>query len=422
MAGLRAFRPQRPKTLFAKMWHSVLALMLLNFVVHAFLVTGTLQLGSEAQTERRLTRIADHWGGQPPLTAPLRIDPVTVIYPRYELLPAKLQGLLDSKARGVFEVGPRAQDYFVLARTGAERPAFYVVEFHSEVKPTDTIEHQLFIWYLAGITPFCLGLLWVCQRVSARVTAPMRDVGQQVLDRSPTSLAPLTLPAGHSVELKALVEQINSALARTGEVLERERRFTQFASHELRTPVAVMQSALERIETSALPEQAGAVERAHRGLRDMHALVDTFLQLSTADKHPGLAGTTVIDAAWLEDLMLHVGGGQRGQALIVDMQATLELDAPPTLAHVLIGNLLKNALFHGGPGPVRIVVRSESLEVRNSLRDEPGTPGFGLGCQIVRRICHHCGWSFDLRLANGTAVAKLVFTANPEPGAADGAV
>ncbi len=419
MRPLRVFRPRRPKTLFAKMWHSVLALMLLNFLVHAFLVTGTLQLGSEAQTERRLTRIADHWSRQAPLDAPLGIDPVTVIYPAYEQLPAKLQGLLGPQARGLFELGPRAQDYFVLARARADGRVFYVVESHSEVKPTDTIEHQVFVWYLAGITPFCLGLLWLCQRISARVTEPMRDVGQQVLERSPASLVPLTLPAGHSVELKALVEQLNRALARTDDVLERERRFTQFASHELRTPVAVMQSALERIEANAKPDQASAIERAHRGLRDMHALVDTFLQLSTADNPARPSATTVVDAQWLQALMLHVGGGHRVRELIVEMEAPLELQAAPTLVHVLVGNLLKNALFHGGPGAIRIALTPQRLEVRNSLRDEPGTPGFGLGCQIVRRICQHHGWSFDLTLAHGTAVATLQLPSSrsPAPGA-----
>ncbi|WP_046116088.1 sensor histidine kinase [Aquincola tertiaricarbonis] len=407
MQRLHFLKPGRPRTLFAKMWHSVLALMLVSFLVNAFLVTATLQLGSEAQTERRLTRIADHWSAQAPLREPLAIDPVTVIYPSYPLLPPKIQRLLPPEARGLFELGSRAEDYFVMARPDAAGRAFYVVEYHAEVKPTETIEHQVFVWYLAGIAPVCVGLLWWCKRISARVTAPMQEVGRQVLDRSPDSLAPLALPAGSSVELQALVEQINSALQRTADVLERERRFTQFASHELRTPAAVMQTALERIEVHARPEQARAIERAHRGLRDMHALVDTFLQLSTDGSRATRSATTVVDRAWLQELLLHVAGGQPDRELIVDAQAPLALEAPATLVQVLVGNLLKNAMFHGAPGPIHVHLTGQGMEMRNNVRDEPSTPGFGLGCQIVRRICDRCGWTFELRLTRNTATAVI---------------
>lgn len=46
MAGTRPTKPiadrGRPRTLFAKMWQALLILMLVIFVVHALLVTGTL--------------------------------------------------------------------------------------------------------------------------------------------------------------------------------------------------------------------------------------------------------------------------------------------------------------------------------------------------------------------------------------------
>ena len=400
----------RPPTLFAKMWRPLLAIMLATFAIHAFLVTGTLQLGAEAQTERRLTRIGDYWAAQPGLREPLGLDPVTVIYPRYELLPAKLQNMLRQDARGLFELGNRAQDYFVLARTKGLNPAedaFYVVEYHSEVKPDETIEHQVFVWYLLGVVPFLVLLLWLCKRITARVAAPMRAVGEQVAERPPSSLEPVTLPSGSSVELEVLVTQINRALQRTADVLERERSFTEFASHELRTPAAVMQAALERIEACEKPEQAQALGRAQRGLTDMHALIDTFLQLSGDMAVVPSAAAVDVDSAWMQALFQHVGGGRDDRVLIVDEQTPLALMAPATMVHVLVANLLKNALFHGGPEPIEARISRDGIEVRNSVPDEPGTHGYGLGCQIAHRICERFGWRFTLVLSGEGAVARV---------------
>lgn len=399
--------PSRPRTLFAKMWHSLLALMLVTFLVHAFLVTGTLQLGSEAQTQRRLEHIGTHWSARPPLAEPLSLDPVTVIYPSHGSLPANLQKMLPADARGVFELGTRAEDYFVLARSATPGPAFYVVEFHSEVKPNETMEHQVFIWYLLGIVPFSLLLLWLCQRMTARVAAPMREVGRQVAERAPDSLVPLTLPSGASLELTVLVEQINSALRRTSDVLERERSFTQFASHELRTPAAVIQAALERIEARGDAGQAAPVQRARRGLLDMHALIDTFLQLSTDAAGALATSSTTIDAPWIEALFRHVAGGHLERAFHIQVHAPLVLAAPATMVHVLVANLLKNALFHGGPEPIDITLSADALVVRNSLQPTPSTSGFGLGCQIAHRICQRFGWQFSLTMTDRTATARV---------------
>jgi signal transduction histidine kinase len=412
----KASKARRANTLFEKMWHPMLALMLATFLVHAFLVTATLQLGSEAQTQRRLTRIAEHWRTQPVLTAALALDPVTVLYPRYDALPADVRRLLHADQRGMFELGPRAQDYFVLVIETVRGGTLYVVEFHSEVKPGETIEHQVFIWYLSGMVPFCALLLWACKRLTARVSSPIRDVGRQVTERPADSLQPLALPAGSPSELETLVVQINAALKRTADVIDRERSFARFASHELRTPAAVVQAAMERVEARSTPEQVPALSRAHRGLRDMHALIDTFLQLSTESGPTRNSGSVLIDRKWVESLVCQVSGGHLDGRFRIAIQDVLLLDAPETMAHVLLANLLKNALFHGGPGAIVVLVQYDGMEVRNGLAAQPSQPGHGLGCQIAHRICNRLGWTFSLEFTPDGATARVQLPVYPRCG------
>ena len=397
---------ERSHTLFAKMWHLLLVVLVLTFVVNAFLVKGALHLGSDFQTERRLQHIGDHWSKQARLEAPLGIDPVTVIYPRHELLPPELQRMLSPDKRGILELEDQDLDYFVLAQSHATGGAFYVVESHAEVKPDEAIESRVFLWYLVGIVPFGLLLLWLCKRITARVTARMMEVGRLVSARDPRSLEKVALPANAPVEVKALVVQINSALQRTSDALDRERSFTRFASHELRTPAAIVQAALERIEAHGRPEQRPAIERAHRGLRDMHALVDTFLQLSTDTVQP-VSDALSIDEAWVRSLIRHLMGENPSHEFSVVERHPLLLAAPATTVHVLVANMLKNAVFHGGPDRIEVVVDECSIEVRNGLPDTPSTGGYGLGTQITHRICERFGWTFKLTVGERLAVARL---------------
>ncbi|RYD60308.1 MAG: HAMP domain-containing histidine kinase [Sphingomonadales bacterium] len=207
---------------------------------------------------------------------------------------------------------------------------------------------------------------------------------------------------------------MNSALSRTADVLDRERSFTRFASHELRTPAAVIQAGLERIEAHASADQARPIERAHRGLRDMHALIDTFLQLSSDSAKQAVPSLVVVDSAWVTSLFHHVAGGHADHALTIDQRAPLMLAAPETMVHVLVANLLKNALFHGGPEAIEVVISAEAVAVRNAIPEERPAPGFGLGCQIAHRICERFGWRFSLVMRDGWAVARVTSAAGDQ--------
>lgn len=398
-------------TLFSRMWYLLVALLMVSFVVNAILVTATLQLGSEAQTERRLSRIGEYWASQAPVIEPLSIDPVTVFYPRYELLPGEIKAMLTPTKRGIFELGPRAKDYFVLSRQPPEGEAFYVVENHSEVKPQETLEWQVFSWYAMGILPFTALLLWLCAQVARRIASPMAQIGMKVDSRPPESLEPLPLPAGAPVELAVLVEKLNSAFQRTADVLERERNFARFASHELRTPAAVMQAVLERLSENATPKQKTVLQRGERALRDMNALIETFMKLSLEGER--YAGTTVVvDAAWISELFTHFYGSERAERIEVLELGMLRVAAPVTVLQVLVGNLLKNAVVHGGEEPIVVTLTEGSLTVKNSIAPEP-QGGFGLGCLISQRICERFGWDFVLQIGVKTAVACITVATSP---------
>jgi signal transduction histidine kinase len=87
-------------------------------------------------------------------------------------------------------------------------------------------------------------------------------------------------------ELARLAETLNAMIERLETSFGALRRFTADASHELKTPLAVLRADVERAMAPAVPpaEQAMALEEALQQVTRMAALVESLLTLARADE------------------------------------------------------------------------------------------------------------------------------------------
>ncbi len=236
-------------------------------------------------------------------------------------------------------------------------------------------------------------VLWVVQRA----TAPLRGLGHSLRARAETDLSPLHLPDAPR-ELQPVVEATNTLMARLALLLEHQRRFVRDASHQLRTPLAVLKAQVQSARRGdveaelALAEINTTVERATE-------LANQLLALAKVEQiRPGgaaAADTPLVD--WVQTV--------RAVALDVSpliaqkqLDFSFELDAAagvaaglPVRAHEwalreLTRNLLHNAIKHGPPGSrlgVQLRVDGLSGERGNlSITDE----GPGLSAEQQQRL------------------------------------
>jgi len=272
--------------------------------------------------------------------------------------------------------------------------------------------------------------------VALRTVESMRRRAQTITVADPGERLPV--PRAHD-ELWRLGTTLNEMLARNEAAFARERAFVDDASHELRTPMAVLRAELEIAlrGQDSVAELRAALASAFEETSRVSQLVDDLLILARADqgKLP-LRWTPVL----VGDLLDRVAERFRAQAeaagrsLTVMAMPELQLPADQARLEQALGNMVENALRHGS-GPIVLSGAPANEVVEIHVTDEgPGlSPGFvdvafdrfaradpgrtaegsGLGLAIVRSIARaHRGEAHAANRRLGGADMWLVLPAN----------
>jgi signal transduction histidine kinase len=217
----------------------------------------------------------------------------------------------------------------------------------------------------------------------------------------------LPLPAARD-EVRRLGETLNEMLERLRLSFERERRFVADASHELRTPIAVVKTELE-----------GALGTGEYGPPVREALVAA---IEECDRLAQLAEDLLVIARVEEGELplrretLAVGpllGGvrdqftdraeQHGRHIVVDSDGARELSGDPLRLRQALGNLVDNALRHGEGDVVlraRVVAAGIELEVSDH--------GAGFGEDIADRAFERFARGDRGRTRGGTGLGLAI--------------
>jgi signal transduction histidine kinase len=272
------------------------------------------------------------------------------------------------------------------------------------------------------------------------VEAMRRRAAEVSLGREEESLP---LPTARD-EVRRLGETLNEMLARLRRSFERERRFVADASHELRTPVAVVKTELETaLRTGDYgPEVREALVAAVEECDHLAQLAEDMLVIArAADGQLPVRRERLRAVSALDDVRNRfVDRAERdGRSIRVDAPDDVILDADPLRLRQALGNLVDNALRHGdgdvvlkalrSPGGAELLVTdhgegfADGLAARAFERftrgDEArGRTGTGLGLAIVKAVAEAHGGIAEVVPDSGATVRiRLPGAGRPEaPG------
>ncbi|MDH2432279.1 HAMP domain-containing sensor histidine kinase [Pokkaliibacter sp. MBI-7] len=234
-------------------------------------------------------------------------------------------------------------------------------------------------------------------------------------------------------EMAVLARSFNKMGKEVRELLEHRTTLLAGISHDLRTPIARMQMAIELLDDGSNDE---LVERLKRNLTEMDTLIGDTLALSRGMEQAPLEALP--PGPWLTDL---VNSFQNDRLRLIRLTALPEkLMLPPLALKRVLTNLIENALRYSAPGPVTLEVTMQGPQITLTVLDRgPGIPaeakakifepfyrleasrnkhtgGSGLGLAIVAQLCEMYNWHLAVldNPAGGTMMQLSLLAESPD--------
>jgi signal transduction histidine kinase len=232
------------------------------------------------------------------------------------------------------------------------------------------------------------------------------------------------------LEVVPLVNAVNAALARLDKGYERHKRFLTDAAHELRTPVAILNTRIASLP--ATPERARLLQDTAR----LSTLTDQLLDLQRLDRQQAKCFKPVDLVETTRSVVVDLAPMAFAAGYEVSFEPAakaLFTNGDQTAIERAVTNLVQNAIEHGcNAGKITVCVNAPAtVEVSDEgqgipeaererifepfYRARPQNYGAGLGLNLVQEIMQLHGGRIELVAKTAGACFRMIFSPAAEP-------
>lgn len=224
-----------------------------------------------------------------------------------------------------------------------------------------------------------LVLVWI---ILLRGLSPLQQIASAITRRRAEDLTPMVFTSVPQ-EASVLVDNINALLGRVQRSLERERRFSADAAHELKTPLAALKLHLANLQYEVEKNHTGShqtLAKAQRSCNDIQRLVEQLLVFNRLEpEYFSRILQTVPLAPLCRELLSFEAelALDRRQDLRLDIQdETMAVRSDPAVLAMLIRNLVHNAIIYTQPdGSITLRMKQDGNHAVIEVNDNgPGIP------------------------------------------------
>jgi signal transduction histidine kinase len=211
--------------------------------------------------------------------------------------------------------------------------------------------------------------------LASLIAAPLRRIARVAADVDAGDLSIRAGPVASPSEVHVLAGAFDRMLDRLERVFKRQRDLVSDASHELRTPVAVLRAQVELLDREAdEARRQEATALLLRRLDELDRLVADMLTLASAEAGQLIEPVSIDLGDFFEDLRRDLPLFGEREFTVQAIAGTLRGD-PDRLTQVL-RNLIRNAVAHTHPGDaVSVSARAQGDVLQLAASDTgPGIP------------------------------------------------
>lgn len=250
------------------------------------------------------------------------------------------------------------------------------------------------------------------------LSTPFSEIKNKINQLSPEK--PVSTPSTLYRETRHIEQTLLENKAKIAAYFTREQEFSRFASHELRTPIMVIQGSVELLKkipnTTTEAQQLiakKAIARIDYAGHQMKTLTEAFLLLGKEEiesQHYSQIDLAPRLEHILTEMAQHFAKQEISYTLTLNDCSSIK--APLSFIDIVISNLIKNA-FNYSAGNIEITMKNNELLILNPLSvHSTGASGYGCGLIIIERICERMGWTLSTQNDNVNYQAYIQFIDN----------
>lgn len=304
----------------------------------------------------------------------------------------------------------------------------YLLTVETNVEETEETVVAIAILTFIFFVILVVGFLILNRRLSVKLWQPFKITLSRLKAFNLNSQTSITFENSNILEFQELNEALNKLIEHTISVYKSQKEFTENASHELQTPLAIIKNKLDILlqKQDLSNRQYQIIEDINKALTRVSRINKNLLLLAKIENHQFDESEAInlseLTQECLEQLEEHFSNKE------LSVHTSIEKDCIVTgnsvLIEVLINNLLLNSIRHNvQKGNVEVKLNQSGFIISNSgiktLEKEQlfkrfkksldETSGSGLGLSIVEQICKRHQWTIDYDFLQEAHTFKINF-------------
>lgn len=284
----------------------------------------------------------------------------------------------------------------------------FIVSIRKSLIESNQLLKFITVVMLVALSIGLLLLYWFQERISKTLWQPFYDTLSKAKSFDVNEGTGLTLPQEDIYEFTELNSSLTKMTTKIADDYRNLKEFTENASHEIQTPLALINSRVEELiqAKNMSGENMRWIQDIHESTMRLSRLNQALLLLTKIENRQfhdkeRLNLSAIIDEkiVELDEIFAH-----KGITVSHEIRAPFEIDIHPALADILLTNLLNNAVKHNlaHNGRLSILSDNSQLTIANTgpaltippqelferFRKQSTSSGsLGLGLAIVKTIC-----------------------------------
>ncbi|WP_353137899.1 HAMP domain-containing sensor histidine kinase [Pseudopedobacter sp.] len=270
-----------------------------------------------------------------------------------------------------------------------------------------------------------VGFIMLNKRISGSLWKPFYETLEKIKNFDIHKQQHIDFKPSEFLEFEEMNQSIRRLIESNIKAYNQQKEFTENASHELQTPLAIIQSKLDILQNSNIDqEQFHTIEEAGKALTRVSKINKNLLLLAKIENQQFSETEEISLKQSINDLLNLLSDFLKEKAIILDLNNELIIHSNKNLLDIMLTNLIMNAIRHTkSNSQIQITLQGKRLSISNTgdfaLEEEKlfkrfsttnkNKPGGGLGLSIIKEITKRYNWEISYSFQNNMHTFSICF-------------